>query len=180
MKILIATDGHLDPEATSDLVGRIHTDGDTVVVLTVIDHPGEILRNFADFGAWKDTDQILGEAGPGATGFGSGGVAASRMSKRDRAMKGQPLTLDNYFIETATSLQASLLATLEDAGLVVERKWAPTERRTARTILDVVADEDAGILVIGSHGGGKFEGLLGSTVTKLIRQASIPVMLVRS
>ena len=51
---------------------------------------------------------------------------------------------------------------------------------TPRPILDVAADEDAGILVIGSHGGGKFEGLLGSTVTKLIRQASIPVMLVRS
>jgi nucleotide-binding universal stress UspA family protein len=180
MKILVATDGHLDPAATSDLVGRLHTEGDTVVVLTVIDHPGEVLRNFADLGTWKDTDQILGEAGPGATGFGSGGVAASRMSKPDRSMKGQPLTLDTYFIETATRLQASLLGQLEGAGLAVEGKWAPTERRTARTILDVVADENAGILVIGSHGGGRFEGLLGSTVTKLIRQASIPVVLVRS
>lgn len=180
MKILIATDGHLNPEATSDLVGRLHTEGDTVVVLTVIDHPGEILRNFADLGTWKDTDQILGEAGPGATGFGSGGVAASRMSTRNRSMQGQPLTLDTYFIETATRLQAALLAQLERSGLAVERKWAPTERRTARTILDVVADEDADILVIGSHGGGRFEGLLGSTVTKLVRLASIPVMLVRS
>jgi hypothetical protein len=26
MKIVIAADGHLDPEATSDLVGRIQTD----------------------------------------------------------------------------------------------------------------------------------------------------------
>ncbi len=180
MKILIATDGHLDPEATTDLVARLYEAGDELVVLTVIDHPGEILRNFANLGTWKDTDQILGETGPGATGFGSGGVAASRMGPRDRSASAQPRTLDTYFIETATRLQASLVAQLGQAGLALEAKWAATERRTARTILDVAADEEAGTLVIGSHGRGRFEGLLGSTVTKLVRQATIPVLLVRS
>ncbi len=49
----------------------------------------------------------------------------------------------------------------------------------AGTILELVAEIDADVLVIGTHGRGRFEGLLGSTGTKLARLAPCAVMLVR-
>ncbi|MGZ8784831.1 MAG: universal stress protein [Acidimicrobiia bacterium] len=43
----------------------------------------------------------------------------------------------------------------------------------------MVAEIDADVLVIGTHGRGRFEGLLGSTGTKLARLAPCTVILVR-
>ncbi len=38
---------------------------------------------------------------------------------------------------------------------------------------------DADVIVIGSHGHGAFQGLLGSTGAKLVRRALVPVLVVR-
>ncbi|MFQ5554241.1 MAG: universal stress protein [Acidimicrobiia bacterium] len=59
-------------------------------------------------------------------------------------------------------------------------QWRPTEGHTARTILEVAEDGRCDIIVIGSHGQGRFEGLLGSTGTKTIRHASADVLVIRS
>ena len=38
----------------------------------------------------------------------------------------------------------------------------------------------ADVVVIGSHGSGVFQGLLGSTGTKIVRRSPRPVLLIRS
>ena len=47
------------------------------------------------------------------------------------------------------------------------------------TILELIREADADLLVIGTHGRGRFEGLLGSTGTKLARLAPCSVILIR-
>ncbi len=37
----------------------------------------------------------------------------------------------------------------------------------------------ADVIVIGSHGHGAFQGLLGSTGAKLVRRAAVPVLVIR-
>ena len=60
MNILIATDGQLDAEATASMIARIADADDNVTVLTVIDHPGEVLRNVAAVTNSDIVDRILG------------------------------------------------------------------------------------------------------------------------
>jgi nucleotide-binding universal stress UspA family protein len=51
--------------------------------------------------------------------------------------------------------------------------------RPGQVILDLAKAEHAGLVVIGSHGGGALEHLLvGSVAEALIRQAAIPVLVV--
>jgi nucleotide-binding universal stress UspA family protein len=53
------------------------------------------------------------------------------------------------------------------------------EGRPGEVILDLVQAEHADVIVIGSHGGGALEHLLvGSVAETLIRQATVPVMVV--
>ena len=49
----------------------------------------------------------------------------------------------------------------------------------ARSILEAVEAHDVDVLCIGTHGLGRFEGLLGSTSPKLARRAACSVLLVR-
>lgn len=62
----------------------------------------------------------------------------------------------------------------EASGIVLEGENA------ANAILEHLASDDVGALIIGSHGQGVFQGLLGSTGTKLVRRAPAPVVLIRS
>ncbi len=56
----------------------------------------------------------------------------------------------------------------------------PIKRKGPPTILEQIEALDADAVVIGSHGQGLFQGLLGSTGTKIVRRCSRPVLLIRS
>jgi len=49
----------------------------------------------------------------------------------------------------------------------------------ASGIMEIAARIDADVIVIGSHGYGAFQGLLGSTGAKLVRRAKRPVLVLR-
>ena len=179
MHILVATDGFLDPVAATAFVERLREPGDSVTVLTVIHHPGEFLRSFAESPGGSDLDKVLGAAGPSSAGFSSGSITAERLEQVSHSKRGHAQPLDAYFADTAKRHQKSLLEEFAKSSIEARAVWSPTENKTARTILDAATREDADVLVIGSHGGGRFEGLLGSTVTKVVRLAELPVLLVR-
>ena len=73
---------------------------------------------------------------------------------------------------------ADLVAELEAAG--VEHTVVGVEgENAARSVLEAVESHQPDVLCIGTHGLGRFEGLLGSSSTKLSRMAPFSVMLVR-
>lgn len=177
MHIFIATDGSLNTDKTVELVKRLHEPDDTVTVFTAIDFPRAFLKSYAAASGAKDIAAIADAAGSQLT---SGSKAAEHLTAvPGRAVDPQQVHTKNYFESVAEKCCGPLKAALGDAGVEASVLWATTENQTARTIIAEAEVKKAEVLVLGSHGQGRFEGPLGSTVTKLTRRAKTPVLLVR-
>ena len=178
MNIVVATDGTLSPSSVTDAVARFVTPVDTVVVFTAVNVPADFLTGLGDQGV-KEAAHIALEAGQT---LGAGDKAAERLSKAMPTTK-KPAGSDS---PVATALDATARArtqpvvdALVDAGCEVHSQWLSTDNRTARTIMAYADSIEADMIIIGSHGHGRFEGLLGSTGTKLVRHAKQPVLVLR-
>lgn len=176
MNILIASDGTLDPEAAASAVQRIHHDGDIVTAMTVLDFPREFLQSYGEATGVREIAAIAEEVGPGMLNFASGAKAAELMT----ADKKTPdLPAIEYFAADAARRLNPLVDALKARGISAESSWYKTEGHTASDILQAADDLEADLLVIGSHGHGRFEGLLGATGTKIVRRATVDVLILK-
>lgn len=177
MNILVATDGTLDTKRAANAVGRYYREGDVVFVFTAVNLPTDVLRQLGDAGV-KAASHIALEAGQT---LGAGDRAAEKLIKSisttTRPMVDSPILAG--LAETAGSRMRPLLRALEEAGVEAGSFWRTTDNRTAKTILSAMKECDTDLLVIGSHGRGKYEGQLGSTGTKLVRMSSASVLVLR-
>ena len=176
-QILIATDGTLDDQRTADVVARLYEPGDEVCVMTAIEFPREFLSSVAKVSGVEDVARFAAEAGAGVLGIGGGAKAAERIALSSKETADHPL--GDYFAKTAHERTDSLRDVLRERGVDAVAAWASTEHQTARTILGIAETYEADILVIGAKGGGRFEGPLGSTVTKLVRRAPMNVVIIK-
>jgi nucleotide-binding universal stress UspA family protein len=178
MNILVATDGVLDPQKIVDAVGRWYEDGDMVTVFTAVNIPTEFLHGLGESGV-QEAARIAKEAGQT---LGAGDRAAERlvgvMHTQGRAKTDSPVL--RALASTAASRTKSAIKALADNGIEAKPQWRTSENRTASTIISVIRELDAGIVIVGSHGHGRFEGMLGSTVTKLARHAPCSVLILRN
>lgn len=180
MHILIATDGHLDSKKAAEMVARMHRPDDIVTVLTAVEHPRQFLRSYAEVAGVDEIATIAHEAGPGVLGIASGAKAAERLAPllHHEESRKYPAELERYFTATARRRVDDLIDLLKAHGIIAEAAWTPTDNQTADSILDAATQADADVLVVGSYGKRRFEGVLGSTVNKLLRRASIPVFVI--
>lgn len=169
MHVMIATDGTLDPERTTALAATLAADGGRVSVLTVVEVPRRLLADM--HAAAIEPEEKFREV---ATEYRSA-----------QADDGPPLpSIDDdkvvarYVAGKVADTVAPLAAALTEAGVQHEVIGIEHED-AARTILASVDEHAVDILCIGTRGLGRFEGLLGSTSTKLARRASCSVLLVR-
>lgn len=83
----------------------------------------------------------------------------------------------DFVAEAADQLKASLAQALGDSpGIAVET--SVVEGQSAPVLLD--AAKDADLLVVGSHGHGRFAGMLmGSVSTHCVEHSPCPVVVVR-
>ena len=179
MQIFIATDGTLDTERTAEVVARLYEEGDEVTIVTAIQFPREFLRGVARTTGVDDVATFAHEAGAGVLGIAGGAKAAERLNALMKGGNAAEHPLGDYFVQTAKDRTDGLRRRLKDAGVSSVTAWASTENQTARTILDIAKRCEADILLIGAKGVGRFEGPLGSTVTKVVRRADIPVIVVK-
>lgn len=179
MNILVATDGVLDNVRAADAVGRWYEEGDEVTVFTAMNVPTEFLRGLRQSGV-SGAAEIAHEAGQT---LGAGDRAAERLSASmpqatPRAKGDSPV-----LAAMASSAQARtkpVVNELKKRDIKATATWRSTESKTANTILAKVKDFGADLLIIGSHGRGQYEGLLGSTGTKLVRLAPASVLVIRN
>ena len=83
------------------------------------------------------------------------------------------------YVETQTEQRtAKLVAAIGALGHTAQVVAEEGENAVA-DILAACRDRGADILIVGTHGRGRFEGLLGSVSTKLSRSAGCSVLLVR-
>jgi nucleotide-binding universal stress UspA family protein len=170
MQILIATDGNLDAELAAELTARLFEEGDTVTVATAVEVPRTLLTDLRGFFRNPPPNADIDEDHE-YVGQPTAGTLTSHWP-------GDDAMIARYVADQSTKRSGALQQSLASRGItpVIAARESDTP---ASTILELVAEIDAKVLVIGTHGRGRFEGLLGSTGTKLARLAPCAVVLVR-
>ncbi len=152
--ILVSYDGSADAQAAIDHAAQLMP-GAKATVLTV----------------WKPFSDALTYSGSMGMGLGMGMAGAyADTPKIDAACEQTALGNATDGAQHATA-----------AGLVAEPRVASGHAGVARTILDVAADVDADVIVLGTRGrGGVTSLLLGSVSHEVVQHADRPVLVVPS
>ena len=179
MHILVATDGTLDPAKAADAVARWHQDGDEVTVFTAMNVPTDFIDHLGVPGI-KEAAHVALEAGQGI-----GDRAAEQLKVPERHSASSPTSptaapVVRALASNANERTAPVVAALKERGVAATAAWSTTDNKTAKEVITQVRRHDTKLVVIGSTGQGRFEGLLGSTGTKLVRHSPASVLVIRS
>ena len=171
MHVLVATDGKLDPATAARFAERLAGDTGRITVLTVIEIPRRLLSELRGVMGEHPTAEIDSDV--------EYVERPSRGTGTPRSWPGDDVIISRYLADKRVEYAQPVVdaignADLEASGIVVESEDA------AGTILEQVEALGVDALIIGSHGQGLFQGLLGSTGTKVMRRAPIPVLLLRN
>ena len=170
MHVLVATDGELDPAAVTKFSLPLAGDTGTVTVLTVIEVPRAMLSDLRDHFNDQQPPILL------RTDVET--MTATAPLDPPRSWPGDDAIIEQYLANKEQEICAPLVAALEANGVSARSKVV--EGPAAKGILKTAADLEVDLIVVGSHGAGLFEGLLGSTGTKVTRLAKRPVLLLRT
>ncbi len=170
MHVLVATEGHLEPEAVATFVGPLTGGGGAATVLTVIEVPRVMLQDLRN----HFNDQLP----PELMRTDIETVTARPRIDPPRSWPGDDSIIQQYLDSKKEEICTPLVDAMRSQGIEVESMLV--EGKPAQGILETATSLDVDLIVIGSHGAGFFEGLLGSTGTKVIRMAKCPVLLIRN
>jgi len=168
MHVLVATDGQLDPAAVARFAAPLAGEAGTVTVLTVVEIPRTLLQ---------DLRAVFGEpeliVPPDAEA-----VTTTQNPEPPKGWPGDDAIIQRYLDDKRQERCQAVVAALQERGVAVTS--IVVEGGAAPGILQVARTEGVDVIVVGSHGAGRFEGLLGSTGTKITRLAKCPVLLLRT
>jgi len=171
MHVLVATDGTLDITTASNFATALAGPDGKVTVLTVVEVPRAFLSDMrtqwgvaAGSGVLADDEYVETPAVPQPT---------------PRSWPGDDALITRYLDDKRELYTEPLVSALAGKGvpadgIVVESENVP------KTILEQIDALDADVVVIGSHGQGLFQGLVGSTGTKVVRRSPKPVLLIHT
>lgn len=169
MHIVVATDGSLDPAKTTALVAP-HAEGSTVTVLTVVEIPRRLLA---------DLREVYGErTGPIVDSDGEYVGAAPGQPRVTFDFPGEDAIIEQYLGNQLTERTGPLVEAIKAAGMDAKVEILDGENG-AKLILDYLRTRKADLVVLGAKGRGLFEGMIGSTGTKVARHAPCSVLLIR-
>ncbi len=172
MKIVIATDGSLDPEVTAATVSRLAADDGEVSVLTVVEVPRTMLAELRALYSEPPPAPSIDRDAEYVSAVPTPSTVSSRWPGDDAMI--------TRYVEGETGRRTEpIIDALERRG-VPARAVGREDEDPAGAILRFCNEVGADLLCVGSHGRGHFEGLLGSISVKLTRRAPCSVLLVRS
>jgi len=170
MHVLIATDGTLDATRAAGFASALAGSDGTVSVLTMVEINRNLLRDLRGLFGERIVDpphqdaEYVGMQPNAGTGVGADWPGDDEM-------------LHRYLEDQKTLRTSDLVAGLEAVGIAPE--VMVREGEAASGVAAAVSELGADVVCIGSHGKGLFDGLLGSTSTKLVRRSPVPVLLIR-
>lgn len=170
MHVLIATDGELDPGEAAHFAAALAGPEGRVTILTVVEIPRRLLSELRNLMGEQvpvpvDTDEEYVGQAPSSTTPPTG-------------WPGDDAMITRYLEDKKRQITKPVTAALGELGVSADRIVIEHED-AATVILDQIEILGADVLVIGSHGQGLFQGLLGSIGTKLVRRSPCPVLVVR-
>ncbi len=171
MHVLVATDGQLDATATADFAARLAGPDGRVTVLTVVEVPRAFLHDMrVDWGAPEGTGRLVDDAYV---------VTPAVPREAPAGWPGDDALIDRYLNDKKEQCTASIVDILRSADVHTHARVVESEN-VSLTIINQCAELGADVVIIGSHGRGLVQGLLGSNGTKIVRRSPIPVLLIRT
>lgn len=171
MRVLVASDGHLPPEPAAELAVRLAGSDGTVILFTAVEIPRSLLESLRSVyenvqaGAPVDTDAEYVRA-------------ATAQPRVGASWPGDDVFLERY-VSDQTHLRLDPIArAVRERGVEPEVEGVEGED-AAGAVTSAVERHGAEVLCVGSHGRGRFEGLIGSVGMKLVRRSPVPVLVVR-
>lgn len=171
MHVMIATDGSLDADRTARLAARLAGDDGRITVYTAIEVPRKLLDEMRRAVTHPTDDEKIEELSVEYRHDQAGDPPVTHWV-------GDDAVVNRYVERHVRQRTEALAAALEPLGIPYEVVGEEGEH-PARLVLEAVKANDVDVLCLGTHGLGRWEGLLGSISTKLSRLAPCPVMLVR-
>jgi nucleotide-binding universal stress UspA family protein len=156
---------HWEKRSSAPLAG----DGGTVTVLTVIEVPRALLQELQ--GHFSDQQ-------PPTLHMTDSETVSTTDPAKPRSWPGDDAIIEQYLEDKKNERCQPVVEVLRAGGVSAGNKVV--EGPAARGILDTAKDLDVDVIIVGSHGVGLFEGLLGSTGTKVTRLAKRLVLVLRT
>ena len=171
MHVLVATDGNLDPEAVADFASPLAGSDGQVSVLTVIAIPRRLISDLRGVFGERSAPEVDGDAE--YVGMTTDAGAAPTGWPGDAEM------ITRYLASQEKLRCAPIAAALESRGVAAETNVIESEK-ISKTIISESKRLGADVVIVGSHGEGRFEGMLGATGNKIARHSACPVLLIPS
>jgi nucleotide-binding universal stress UspA family protein len=172
MHVLVATDGTLDIDKGALFATSLAGSEGLITVVTIVRIPRRLVEELrGKWGAQVATTQDADAEYVGAPNIDAKGTTR-------RSWPGDDAVIEQYLGNKRVENARPIVQAIRDLdgnaeSMVLEGDDVEDE------IMDLRKKLDADVIVIGSHGHGAFQGLLGSTGAKLVRRAAVPVLVVR-
>jgi len=170
MHVLVATDGSIDPKKAAEFASSLAGSDGSTTVATIVRVPRTMLSDLR-----KDYGEMSGvNVGSDAEYVGSPSVDTGT----PRGWPGDDAVIDQYLGDKRIERCRPIVEAIREAGGVAESVVREGDD-TASDLINLAKEVGADTIVIGSHGRHGFQGLLGSTGSKIVRRAECPVLVVR-
>lgn len=170
MQVLVATDGSIDIDRAAEFATALAGDSGATTVATIVQVPRRLVADLkAQYG---DQPPVSVDSDAEYVGSPKSGAIL------EKGWPGDDALIERYLGDKRMEIcrpivDAIRLRNGEASSLV--RESDEVEESLMRLATELGSD----VIVVGSHGHGAFEGLLGSTGAKLVRRSPIPVLVIR-
>ena len=170
MHVLVATDGKIDIDAAAKFAYAISGSEGSTTVVTIVPIPRHLVSELRE--QWGETPSATTDVDAEYVG------APGATREISQSFPGDDAVIDQYLGNKRVELCKPVVEAIRSLGGTAKSN-VREGHEIAAGIMEVAAQEDADVIVMGSHGGGSFQGLLGSTGSKLVRRAKRPCLVLR-
>ena len=170
MQVLVATDGSMEIDRAADFAVALAGEGGATTVVTVVQVPrGLVAELKAQYG---DQPPVSVEADAEYVGSPRSGAML------EKGWPGDDALIDRYLGDKRVEICKPVVEAIRLRGGEASSSVEESDDVEA-TVMRLAEDLGADVIVVGSHGHGAFQGLLGSTGAKLVRRSPVPVLVIR-
>lgn len=170
MNVLVCTDGKSDIDTSARFAYALAGSEGSATVLTVVPIPRQLVSQLRE--QWGETPTSTTDVDAEYVGAPGG------IQKIARSFPGDDAVIEQYLGNKRIELCKPVVEAIRELGGAAASD-VREGHEIAAGIMEVAQQIKADVIVIGSHGHGGFQGLLGSTGSKLVRRAKRPVLVLR-